>query len=130
MGITTMADQAVLNLLEQAKIQGHLDKDAVKMGKLVNKAMSVIEVEIAKAISIMKSRGDMNLTPEVIKLLTAVCVSTVMRYIDLPEDQRTFIDALHYNIESLYEYTNQIEQAAEHEPEPEQTQERGRILTL
>ena len=102
-----MVDQAVLNLLEQAKIQGNLDKDDIKMTKLVNKAMSNCEVEIAKAIAIMKSRGNMNLTPEVIKLLTAVCVATVMRYIDLPEDQRVFLDALHENIESLYQFVNE-----------------------
>lgn len=116
-----MVDRAVLNALEQAKLQSNMDKDLVRMGKLINKSMSVCEVEIAKAISIMKTRGDMNLTPEVIKLLTALCVSTVMRYIDLPEDQRVFLDALHANIEGLYEYTNQVEQEAiQHESQPEQ----------
>lgn len=97
----------VLNILQNAKEQSHLDKEAIKMGKLVNKALSNCEIEIAKAIAIMNTRGDMNLTPEVIKLLTSICVATVMRYIDLPEDQRVFLDALHENIEGLYKFVNE-----------------------
>lgn len=124
-----MVDQAVVNLLEQAKLQGNLDKDKVKMDKLVNRTMSVCEVEIAKAISIMKTRGNMNLTPEVIKLLTALCVSTTMRYIDLPEDRRMFLDALHTNIESLYDFVEQIENEEDEQPEEPKAEE-SKILTL
>lgn len=78
---------------------------AAKSKKSVNRALANCEIEIAKAVASIAASGDAeNITSEVIKLLTAICVSTTERYMASDEDQRMFLDALHTNIEDLHKF--------------------------
>jgi len=106
------ANEQALQRLQEVKTNDTLQSLLTKKEKIVRNHMSTIETEIAKCLAELRFEQCDSVTGEMVRMLSAIVVSSIERFIDLPEDKEMMLAVIKENIDSLYAYMRQQEAMA------------------